>query len=450
MSQITEAMVLQALGTVKDPDLHKDIVKLDFVKNLTIINDKVTFDIELTTPACPVKDVIKNQAIKAVKSIPGVNEVEVQMTARVRKSPRVEATGAGLARVKNTIAIASGKGGVGKSTVAVNIALALAHTGAKVGLMDADVYGPSVPTMLRGMSMPEIKGDTLYPIERFGIKLISMGLLAGPTTPVIWRGPLASKMVQQFLLQVEWDELDYLFIDLPPGTGDVQLTLTQAAPLTGAVIVTTPQEVAVGVTIRGLKMFEQVQVPILGIVENMSYFLCPHCNGRTDVFKHGGGEKAASDLGFKFLGGVPLDPALVLSGDTGMPINYSSRDSKSSAAAAFDQIAMEIAAQVSIVNEMSKTVRFVPKEVKTDNKEVIIYWIDGKTSRYPFHSLRIQCPCAICVDEYTGEKRLDPKTIPVDVKPIEIRRVGRYALQILWSDNHSTGIYTYDKLREMR
>lgn len=449
MSQISENQVLQALSVVQDPDLHQNIVKLGFVKNIRIDGGKVGFDIELTTPACPVKDRMKAQAIEAVKAIPGVKDVSVNMTARVRHARPAEREDSGLARVKNAIAVASGKGGVGKSTVAVNLALSLARTGAKIGLMDADVYGPSVPTMLRGMGMPRTQGERMFPLERYGIKFISLGLLAGPATPVIWRGPMASKLVQQFLTQVEWGELDYLIIDLPPGTGDVQLTLTQSAPLTGAVIVTTPQDVAVGVTMRGLKMFEQVQVPILGIIENMSYFQCPHCNGRTEIFRHGGGEKTAQDLGYMFLGAVPLDPALVLAGDSGTPINLAQEGKPSITIDTFDQIAKELAAQVSIVNELSKSVRFVPVEITTDTNHLEIDWADGVLMKYGFHDLRSQCPCAVCVDEWTGEKRLDPATVPAEVKPLDIRRVGRYAIQIVWSDQHATGIYTFDLLRKI-
>lgn len=449
MSQISEDRVLKALTVVQDPDLHQNIVKLGFVKNVQIHDGQVAFDIELTTPACPVKDRMKVQATEAVQAIPGVTEVKVNMTARVRHSRPAEREESGLARVKNAIAVASGKGGVGKSTVAVNLALSLARAGARIGLMDADVYGPSVPTMLRGMGMPRTQGERMFPLERYGIKFISLGLLAGPTTPVIWRGPMASKLVQQFLTQVEWGELDYLIIDLPPGTGDVQLTLTQSAPLTGAVIVTTPQDVAVSVTMRGLKMFEQVQVPILGLIENMSYFQCPHCNGRTEVFRHGGGEKTAQELGYRFLGAVPLDPALVLAGDSGTPIYSDPNHPPSMSIAAFDQIAKELAAQVSIVNELSKSVRFTPVEITSNSDHLVIDWADGILRKYNFHDLRSQCPCAVCVDEWTGEKRLDPATVPADIKPVDIRRVGRYAIQIVWSDQHATGIYTFDLLRKI-
>jgi ATP-binding protein involved in chromosome partitioning len=444
---VREDAVLQALRAVEDPDLHRDIVSLGFVKNLRICGGSVALDIELTTPACPVKEKLKDDAARAIRAIPGVSEVAVNMTAQVRKSmPILEG---GLRAVRNAVAIASGKGGVGKSTVTANLALALARTGASVGLMDADVYGPSIATMLGGGGRPEQNArGQIIPLDRYGIRYMSMGLLAGRDTPVIWRGPMATKLVQQFLGGVEWGELDYLLVDLPPGTGDVQLTLTQSAPLTGAVIVTTPQDVAVGVTLRGLRMFEQVQVPILGIVENMSFFACPHCHGRTDVFRHGGGARAAAELGYPFLGEVPLDPALALAGDAGRPLVLED-DPSSDAGKAFRAIAERLAAQVSIVQAKTASVRFRPEEVRNEDAKLVIRWSDQQVSRYDYRALRLECPCAECVDEWTRERRLDPAHVPADVHPLEVRPVGRYALQIVWSDRHASGIYSFDKLRAL-
>src|SRR5437867_3734439 len=317
-SGVREQDILHALRVVQDPDLHKDIVALGFVKNLRVTGGTVAFDIELTTPACPVKDRLRDEASRAVEALPGVERVEIKMTAQVPKSVVSPAEG-GMRLVKNAVAVASGKGGVGKSTVAIHLALALSQSGARVGLMDADIYGPSVPTMLGGDAPPEMSGGQIRPAEKSGLKFVSMGLFTGRETPVIWRGPMATKMIQQFLGQVDWGDLDYLIIDLPPGTGDVQLTLTQSAPLVGAVIVTTPQEVAVEVTLRGRRMFEQVQVPILGIVENMSTFICPHCGQGTEIFRRGGGQRAAAELGVPFLGEVPLHPAIAAAGDSGQP-----------------------------------------------------------------------------------------------------------------------------------
>ena len=359
---------------------------------------------------------------------------------------------AGMKQVKNALAVASGKGGVGKSTVATHLALALARTGAKVGLMDSDIYGPSVPTMLGGgpPPQPSAQPGLIHPVETRGIRYISMGLFAGRDTPVIWRGPMATKMVQQFLSQVVWGELDYLLIDLPPGTGDVQLTLTQSAPLVGAVIVTTPQDVAVGVTLRGLRMFEQVQVPILGIIENMSRFVCAHCGQATEIFRHGGGKKAAEELGVPFLGEVPLDPALAMAGDAGEPvISAEGAVQDSPSARAFMEIAEKLLLQVKTVNSLTESVRHHPTEVKSADGIVEITWNDGYVSRLPYRALRQACPCALCVDEWTGERRTDPNRILMSVRPLDIRRVGRYGLQFNWSDLHGSGIYTYDYLRSL-
>jgi ATP-binding protein involved in chromosome partitioning len=359
----------------------------------------------------------------------------------------------GMSLVKNALAVASGKGGVGKSTVATHLALTLARTGARVGLMDSDIYGPSVPKMLGRGEAPQVSGEPglIHPVETRGIRYISMGLFAGRDTPVIWRGPMATKMVQQFLTQVVWGELDYLLIDLPPGTGDVQLTLTQSAPLAGAIIVTTPQEVAVEVTLRGLRMFEQVQVPILGIIENMSGFTCPHCGKSTEIFRHGGGRKAAEELGVPFLGEVPLDPALAEAGDRGNPLISATPGAleNSPAAQAFPQIAERLVRQLKAVQSLTDSVRHRPSELKVAEGAVEIRWTDGHLSRLPFRALRQACPCALCVDEWTGERRSDPNRILMSVRPLDIRRVGRYGIQFNWSDLHGSGIYTYDYLRSL-
>jgi ATP-binding protein involved in chromosome partitioning len=449
---VREEDVRNALSAVKDPDLHKDIVALGFVKNLRIEKGAVSFDIELTTPACPVKETMKEEAASAVKALPGVQSVAVNMTAQVRAAG-VSAVEGGMRLVKNAVAIASGKGGVGKSTVATNLALALARTGAKVGLMDADVYGPSVPVMLGGSgARPEAASQQgwIKPAERHGIKFMSMGLLTGKDTPVIWRGPMATKLIQQFLGQVDWGDLDYLLIDLPPGTGDVQLTLTQSAPLAGAVVVTTPQDVAVGVTLRGLRMFEQVRVPILGIVENMSTFVCAHCGQSTDIFRHGGGRRAAQELGVPFLGEIPLDAAITAAGDAGRPVVADGTIASMAASArAFMDVAGRLAQEISIVNAKTGAVRHQPAEAQISESGLEIRWSDEHLSRLPFRDLRLACPCAVCVDELTGQPRLDPKTVPADMKLLEVRTVGRYALQFTHSDGHTTGIYSFDKLRAL-
>lgn len=264
------------------------------------------------------------------------------------------------ATVKNIIAVASGKGGVGKSSVAVNLALAMAKTGAKVGILDADVYGPSVPTMLGAFENPaETPERRLLPITKYGISLMSMGLLTTRDTPVIWRGPMATKLIQQFLGSVDWGELDYLFIDLPPGTGDVQITLVQSSPLTGAVIVTTPQDVAINIAMRGARLFQQVNVPILGIVENMSYFQCPNCSHKTEIFRHGKTEEICRSNGIPFLGEIPLDPEIVLACDKGEPLTVNQNHSLSGKA--FIELASKVAAQISIVNFKTRETTTAPK-----------------------------------------------------------------------------------------
>src|SRR5438309_5919844 len=290
---LNENIVLDALRQIKDPDLHKDIVTLGFIKDLNIDRGNISFRIVLTTPACPVRDEMKNAAHELVSAIPGVQSVNVTMDAEVPKgrglSDKVSVPG-----VKNIIAVSSGKGGVGKSTVAVNMAVALAADGARVGLMDADVYGPNVPMMLGiGYGEPEVRGNKLIPIGAHGISMISMAVLVPPDKPMILRGPMLHGVVRQFLADVDWGELDYLIVDMPPGTGDVQLSLAQLVPVQGAVLVTTPQEVSLADVRRAIKMFETVNVPVLGVIENMSYFIAPDTGNRYDIFGEGGGQKLA-------------------------------------------------------------------------------------------------------------------------------------------------------------
>ncbi|MBM3962633.1 MAG: Mrp/NBP35 family ATP-binding protein, partial [Planctomycetes bacterium] len=272
MASPTEAAVLDALRAVQDPDLHQDIVTLGFIKDLRICGDQVAFQIELTTPACPVKDLMKGQAERAVKALPGVASVAIEMTARVTASRPVLGNKGVIPGVKNVVAVSSGKGGVGKSTVAVNLACALRQTGARVGILDADVYGPNVPLMLGVSGQPAVVDKKIVPFERHGLQVMSMALLVADDQPVIWRGPMLHSAVRQFLFDVAWHDLDYLVVDLPPGTGDAQLSLSQQAHLMGAVIVTTPQDVSVLDVKKAIRMFQTVNVPILGVVENMAWF----------------------------------------------------------------------------------------------------------------------------------------------------------------------------------
>ena len=346
---ISENDVLDALRQVKDPDLHKDLVTLKMIKDVRVEGANVAFIVELTTPACPVKEQIEEDCRQAVSAIPGVGTVSIEMTANVRPQESRGVQMLSLPSVRNVIAIASGKGGVGKSTVSANIACALAQTGAKVGLLDADIYGPSIP-MIMGVQDEPIQVDEskeqLIPIERYGVKIISMGFLQRSTAAVIWRGPMVSKAVQQFLRDVVWGDIDYLIVDLPPGTGDVQLTLSQAIPLTGAVVVMTPQDVAAAVAVKAITMFRRLDVPILGVVENMSYFLCPNCSSRHDIFSHGGGRMAAEALEAPFLGEIPLHTQIRAEADEGTPTVVISPDSFE--AQAFREVAQAVARQVSI------------------------------------------------------------------------------------------------------
>jgi len=347
------------------------------------------------------------------------------------------------------VAIASGKGGVGKSTATTNLALALAATGAKVGILDADVYGPSVPGMMGITAKPKVNDEhRALPPEAFGIKVMSVGMMMGENDPGIWRGPIVSRILQQFLGAVEWGELDYLLMDLPPGTGDVQLTLTQSAPLNGAVIVTTPQDVALRIARKGLNMFRQVNVPILGIIENMSGFVCPNCNTLHNIFKHGGGERSAAEQGVPFLGTIPLDPRMVEAGDAGTPLV--ALDRASPGAKAFEIVAKNLAAQISIANFQESQVKNRPKEMHLhDGDPPRIVWDDGVTLTYSARDLRLACPCAACRDEMTGVKTLKDADVPLTIAIVESRPVGRYGQNLVFNDGHASGIYVNDLLRSL-
>jgi ATP-binding protein involved in chromosome partitioning len=342
---VSEEQVLSALRTVQDPDLHKDIVTLQFVKDVKIQGGEVDFTIELTTPACPVRDEMKAEAEQKVAALPGVSVARANMTANVRA--RGGFGRQAIPGIRNIVAVGAGKGGVGKSTTSVNLALALHRKGARVGLMDADVYGPNIPQMLGVKDQPEVSDDKrMLPPEAYGIKVISMGMLVPPDQPIIWRGPMLHGAVQQFMRDVEWGELDYLVVDLPPGTGDVSLSLSQSVPVAGAVVVTTPQSISVSDVRKAVGMFRQLNIPILGVVENMSYFVCGHCSERTDIFGTGGGRKMAESMEIPFLGEVPIDTRVRSGGDEGRPIVAVSPDAP--AAQAFEAVAGKIAAQVSI------------------------------------------------------------------------------------------------------
>jgi ATP-binding protein involved in chromosome partitioning len=345
MTTLTEGAILDALRTVQEPELGRDLVTLNMVKAISIDEADVALTIELTTPACPLKDEIERNARAALAAI-GVGRATITWGAMVRRA----APAAGphlLEGVKNIVAVASGKGGVGKSTVSANLAVALAQAGASVGLLDADITGPNIPLMMGLEGVPKATGDNkIVPLERYGVKVISIAFFVPEGQPIVWRGPLVGGAIQQFLRDVAWGDLDYLVVDLPPGTSDAQLTLAQAVPISGAVLVTTPQQVAVLDVQKALAMFTRMSVPVIGLVENMSAFVCPHCGEATEIFGRGGGERFARQNDIEFLGGVPLDITVRQGGDAGIPV-VAQRE-PGPAALALTALAKTVAARVSV------------------------------------------------------------------------------------------------------
>ena len=380
-----------------------------------------------------------------------------------------------LPGIRHIVAIASGKGGVGKSTVSVNLALVLQRLGGRIGLVDADVFGPSIPGMLglpTGQPPATTPEGKAIPAERYSLKTMSMGMLTGDDTPAVLRGPMVGKYLRLLIGGAQWGELDYLILDLPPGTGDTQLTLAQSLTLSGAVIVTTPQDVSLKIARRGLRMFEKVQVPILGIVENMSTFTCPHCGQSTDIFRRGGGERMSRELGVPFLGAIPLDADVVTGGDEGRPIVIDKP--QSIAAQAYAAIAAALVAQLDVApaivlksfvwqwdsqegapSWLESGVR--PSGSRTtavgfrqrDARTLSMLWEDGHRDNFDVRDLRLACRCALCIEEMSCRKLLDPKTVRPDVSPRVISSIGNYAIGIDWSDGHNSGIYSFDHLRSL-
>jgi len=347
--QVEQASILDALKVVRDPDLNRDIVSLGFIKDLTVDGGRVAFTIELTTPACPVKDRLKAEAEHAVRAVAGVTSVDIEMTAAVRTAALPEGARQPVAGVKNVIAVGAGKGGVGKTTVAVNLAVALAQMGSRVGMIDGDIYGPNVPMML-GLHTELVADEQgrIIPAERYGVRVVSMGFLTQEDSAVIWRGPMLHGAIQQFFRQVVWDNLDYLIVDLPPGTGDVALSLSQSVPVSGAIVVTTPQQVALADTRRAVRMYQKLNIRPLGLIENMSHFECPNCGHESDIFGRGAGEGLAHALEIPFLGRLPIYEPIRIGGDGGHPIVLAEPDS--AAARAFRSVAEQAAAQISIAS----------------------------------------------------------------------------------------------------
>jgi ATP-binding protein involved in chromosome partitioning len=351
---VDPAAVLEALKVVRDPDLNRDIVSLGFVKDVAVDGSRVSFTIELTTPACPVKDQMRDQARAATMALDGVSEVAVAMTAKVREAVSADGPRQAVPGVKNVIAVGAGKGGVGKTTVAVNLALALARFGSRVGIIDGDIYGPNVPIMLGMKQQLMTDGQKIVPGDKYGLQVISMGFLTQDDAPIIWRGPMLHGALQQFFRDVRWTELDYLVVDLPPGTGDVALSLSQTVPVAGAIVVTTPQQVSLADSRRAVAMYKKLNIPPLGLIENMSYYVCPQCGHEADIFGRGGGERLATDLGIPFLGRIPIYQPIREGSDTGVPLVVS--EPESPASLAFMATAERTAAQVSIASYHRPTI----------------------------------------------------------------------------------------------
>lgn len=418
--------ILKELSRIIDPDLGKDIVSLGFIKHLEIEDGNVKFAIELTTPACPVKNVFKTRAEEYVSAIDEVKKVQVTMTARDSKRKDEEN---GLKGVKSIIAVASAKGGVGKSTVSATIASELNRQGYKVGLLDVDLFGPSLPT-LYNIHNPEVfqRDKWILPVEKNGLKLMSFGFLLGDA-PAIMRGPMVSGYLQQVLLQVDWGELDYLIIDMPPGTGDIQLTLSQTIQLDGALIVTTRANLSLVDVARGILMFEKVGVPMLGMVENMSYFTCDNCDKEHDIFGHSGAD-LQERFGLETLVRIPIEPK------RGRHFEDYREDPVNS----------------ELVDKMVRTLgkiahrKITPPQVDQKGDTVEFQWEDGRKWNLKARDLRNSCKCALCVDEYSGVKLLKEEEIPVDISVEQATPLGNYALAVQWSDGHSSSIFPYKQL----
>ncbi len=444
-----DADILDSMRHIIDPDLGKDIVSLGFIKNLQHTEDgHVSFTVELTTPACPVKEHFKASCEQAVRALPWVKSVTVTMSAQARShSNPLMARAPGLDKVAHIIAVSSCKGGVGKSTTAVNIAYSLAQLGAKVGLFDADVYGPSLPTLV---SPPQtelfMRNELIQPLEFEGVRLMSFGYVpAGPGGgAAIMRGPMVTQVINQLLTTTEWGELDYLVIDMPPGTGDIQLTLTQLIPITAAVIVTTPQQLSFVDVVKGIQMFDKLKVPTVAVVENMSYFLCPDNGKRYYVFGQGARQKLVDQFGIRNAFEMPLEPEISRLSDSGTPVVLADRDSD--AAKRYAEIAGAVVREVAKI-EHGGLAR--PKVSFSAEHGIQLALANGEQLRASAAAVRRACRCAHCIEEFSGKPLLDPASVPESVYPRNITPMGNYAVAISWSDGHSSSIYPYDLLLKL-
>jgi len=429
---ITDKEIYNALKSIIDPDFKKDIVSLGFVKNIRIKENKVSFDIELTTPACPIKAQFKKAAENAVISLDGVEDVEVNMTSRKKQITNLNIN-SGLNKVKTIIAISSCKGGVGKSTIAGYLAGEIAGRGFKVGLLDADLFGPSVPILfdMREAKVFRSNDNKFLPVEKNSLKLMSFGFLLGDSAAVM-RGPMVSNYMRQLLHNVAWGDLDYLFIDLPPGTGDIQLTITQSVKLDGAVIVTTPQSLALADVVKGILMFEKVNVPMLGVIENMSYFSCDNCGKNHYIFGKNENSNLIDRFGLDTLVQLPLHSDFAAK--TIKPI-----DSK----------LIKIATDKVMMALGKSSIKVATPVVTFNDKEIIFKWPEGNVSAIRNFDLRLSCKCAVCIDESSGKQKLKKQDIPLDIKASEIIPLGNYAIAIKWSDGHNSGIYPYKSVAKI-
>lgn len=432
---IAKEQILQALSEIIDPDFNADIVSLGFIKNLKVDGSKVSFDIQLTTPACPIKSQFQKKAEELVQGIDGVEAVSVNMTSLPRKTANTpQNIPSTLNKVKSIIAVSSCKGGVGKSTIAAHLSLELAQRGFKVGLVDSDIHGPSIPTLFNLQNTPVYvnEEEMLIPIEKHHLKIMSFGFLLGEG-PAVMRGPMVAQYLQQILHTTDWGDLDYLFVDMPPGTGDVQLTITQTVNLSGAVIVTTPQTLSLVDVARGILMFEKVNVPILGIIENMSYFICDQCDKKHYIFGGDTSGALTDRFGLETMAEIPLLPEWAAKIDHPIKNEYLTQ--------AVDHVIMALGK--SMIQQ-----KLIP-EVHFDEKNISLKWPDGEKASVSNRDMRLSCRCALCINELTGEQILRSESIKPDIAPKKITPLGNYAIGIEWNDGHSSGIYPYRNIRKL-
>lgn len=440
-----ESEVLDSMRHIMDPDLGRDIVSLGFIKNLVITDQgHVRFTVELTTPACPVKEHFRSSCIQSVSRLPWVTGVDVIMSAAPRSNPLVN-TSRGLEKVATIIAVSSCKGGVGKSTVAVNLAYALSLLGGKVGLFDADVYGPSLPTMVSPARTDLfMENELIVPLEFEGVKLMSFGFATPDGGAAIMRGPMVSQVINQLLTTTNWGELDYLVLDLPPGTGDIQLTLTQLIPITAAVIVTTPQQLSYVDVVKGIQMFDKLKVPTVAVVENMSYFQCPGCGTRHHLFGQGARQRLVEQFGIRNSFEVPLRPEVSRLSDRGTPVVLADREGP--AAAPYREIA------ASVVQEISKLKHggvARPKVAYKPGAGILVTLATGEQHVVKPADLRKACRCAHCIEEFSGKPLLDPATVSDAIYPRSMQPMGNYAVAVTWSDGHNSSIYPYETILKL-